>query len=318
MCDRHHAAHYVEWGISRRGTLEYSRRTRMGPSAPHESTCESPLRRAGSLARPRSATATQSGARRSAVALVWHYGVLTAHLLHGVLHGTPRSTVSVGQVCAAASGCTRVRRCRAEHCTTAVHRFVRLGYLRGTQSVLTAYSNGSFVARRVLHTAVKPSIPCSARTAYSQGTQRVRKGYAKGTQRVLKRGTHRALKKRTQKGYSSGEGASGACGSIRGIFVGTARQRVCGALSARVGWGPVSGTHRLLAGTHRRTHMVLTGYSTGSASVGAGRYGRRQHVSVRLCALNRDRVLQGTARYSRAACVYYRWPIIYVYIQIDR
>jgi hypothetical protein len=86
-CARH-GAQYVEWGISRRGTLEYSRRTRMGPSAPRESTCESPLRRAGSLARPRSATETQSGARRSAVALVWRYGVLTAHLLHGVLHGT--------------------------------------------------------------------------------------------------------------------------------------------------------------------------------------------------------------------------------------
>jgi hypothetical protein len=103
--------------------------------------------------------------------------------------------VSVGQVCAAASGCTRVRRRRAEHCTTAVHRFVRLGYLSGTQSVRTAYSHGSFVARRVLHTAVKHSIPCSVRTAYSQGTQRVRKGNSQGTQK-------RVLKKRTQKGYS--------------------------------------------------------------------------------------------------------------------
>jgi hypothetical protein len=74
---------------------------------------------------------------------------------------------------------------------------------------------------------------------YSKGTQRELTGYSKeGTQKEdSKKGTH-----------SSGEGASGACGSSRGESVGSARQRVCGALSARVGWGHVSGTHRVLSG----------------------------------------------------------------------
>jgi hypothetical protein len=312
VCDRRHrravplrAYRYLTQGYFRVLTV-----THMGPSAPRESTCEAPLRRAGSYARPRSATATQSGARRSAVALVWHYGVLTGYS-RGTSLGTLSSTVPVGQVCAAASGCTRVTRRRVEHCASSVPRFVRLGYLRGTHRVLTAYSHGSFVARRVLHTAVKHSIPCSARTAYSQGSQRVRKGYSQGTQKRYSQGTQKEDLKRVL------TAAEKVLRVLAAVFVGylwAVLGSVCVGHSRLV---LVVGMYReltgYLAGTHRRTHMVLTGYSTGSASVAAGRYGRRQHVSVRLCALNRYRVLQGTARYSRAACVYYRAYNICIY-----
>ncbi len=89
--------------------------------------------------------------------------------------------------------------------------------------------------------------------------------------------------KGAQKGSrSSGETPSGACGHIRRINGGQCSVVLCalGVWGVSVDGSILSGTSQ---GTHRRIHLVLTGQSTGRASVGAcARCGRdvQQHPAA--------------------------------------
>jgi hypothetical protein len=115
------------------------------------------------------------------------------------------------------------------------------GYLQGTQRALTWYSKGTYRVLKGHSKGTQRALEKGAQRVLEKGTQRVLKGYSKkGTQRVLKKGTP-----------SSGETASGSCGSICEMLLGSARHWQCG-------------THSEYGNTYR----VLTGYSQGTHSQG--------------------------------------------------